>query len=77
MEKRLRALKDIHMFYSKQHIPVTGNFDEIDASMTTLRMGEWMRLCIEFGVMPMVGKNKLMEIFKTTANFSSKPLDFE
>lgn len=71
MEKRLRALKDIHLFYSKQHIPVKGDFDQIDVSLTTLRMGEWMRFNIEFGLLPILGKTKVMEIFKATANFST------
>jgi len=71
MERRLRALKDIHMFYSKQHIPVKGDFDQIDVSLTTLRMGEWMRFNIEFGILPLIGKNKVMDVFKQTANFST------
>ena len=71
-EKREIALKEIFYFYSRQHTFVghKSTFDSIKDKFDHLNLSEFMKFCNEFKIL--VNKEKLIEIFKKTANLSKE-----
>ena len=65
---------EIFHFYSKLHIPLNKEFDDIKEIMNEVDLGEFMIFCKDFKI-PII-KPKLTEIFKK-CSINHKPHKFE
>ena len=74
MDLRRRGLMEIFHFYSRQHIPLNRQFDDLKEIMNEVDLGEFMIFCKDFKIP--LSKPKLTEIFKK-ASVNHKPHKFE
>ncbi|CDW91270.1 UNKNOWN [Stylonychia lemnae] len=73
-EQRLRGMKEIFHFYSRQHIPHNRQFDDLKEIMNEVDLGEYTKFCKDFEIP--LSKAKITEIFKK-CSINHKPHKFE
>lgn len=77
-EKRKRGMQEIHAFYSRQHIPLKKDFEEIEDAYTRISLAEWNKFCADFEMSKQynLSQKEIVEIFKKSS-FAHTPLTFE
>ena len=73
-ELRRRGIQEIFNFYCRQHIPLNRKFEELQACMEEIDLGEFMKFCKDFEIP--LSKAKQQEVFKKSSA-SHKPLKIE
>ena len=73
-ENRLKCLLEIFHFYSRQHIPLNREFDDLKEIMNEVNIGEFNVFCKDFKIP--VSKLKVSEVFKK-CSVNHKPHKFE
>ncbi len=71
-----RGLNEIFNFYSKQHV-MQGHkmtFDQIGKESTKLTLGDYIKLCSDFGIT--VPKETLTEIYRIKVKRGNQQLEF-
>jgi hypothetical protein len=70
----MKGLKEIFHFYSRQHIPLNKDFDDLNDIMNEIDLGEFAIFCKDFSIP--LSKSKITEIFKK-CSINHKPQKFE
>jgi hypothetical protein len=65
---------EIFHFYSRQHIPLNREFDDLKEIMNEVDLGEYTIFCKDFNIP--LSKSKITEVFKKSST-NHKPLKFE
>ena len=71
---RMRGLQEIFHFYSRQHIGLNKDFDDLKEIMNEIGLGEFTKFCADFSIP--LQKSKISEIFKK-CSINHKPQKFE
>jgi hypothetical protein len=74
-DKRIRGLKEIFGFYSKQHQPQGVMFGDILAKQDNLDLGEFLMFARDFQIP--LNKKKTIEVFKKTSSLRQLPVSFD
>jgi hypothetical protein len=74
-DKRIRGLREIFGFYSKQHQPSGSMFGDILAKKDNLDLGEFLMFTRDFQIP--LNKKKIIEVFKKTSSLRQLPVSFD
>jgi hypothetical protein len=77
-DRRKRGLFEVHTFYSRQHIPIKRNFEELEDIISRVSLSEFMKFCTDFGIGSAfdLSNKDIVEVFKKSS-FAHTPLTFE
>lgn len=74
-DRRVRGMKEIFGFYSRQHLPEGLGFDDILNKQNFIDLGEFLLFRRDFEIP--LDKKKSIEIFKKTSKLRQLPINFE